>query len=146
MASQSVLFSYLHKTNKVSKNNPKHHIRKPPVNSVSVIELLAFVTIFYALHAWQQPFAKEVLLGGLIFFIPSTLFGWLAYRFTGAKHAQQVTYSFYLAEIVKFSATLGLFAFVFIRFNTVDVWIVMATYGLSWFLHQILLFTIAFRR
>jgi ATP synthase protein I len=91
-------------------------------------------------------FAKEVLLGGLIFFIPSTLFSWIAYRFTGAKYSRQVINSFYIAEVLKFSVTVGLFAFVFIRFNTLEVWVLMAAYGLSWFFHQILMFTVVFKR
>ncbi|WP_432455278.1 MULTISPECIES: ATP synthase subunit I [unclassified Agarivorans] len=62
---------------------------------------------------FNKDIAISVLLGGIIFLLPNSLFTLMAFRFVGATKQKQVVTSFYLGEVVKLSLIAILFVLVF---------------------------------
>lgn len=68
--------------------------------------LIAFVT--YGVTAgWSA------LLGGLIYWIPNSYFGFRVFRISGAQAAKKIVGNFYRSELMKLVLTAALFALVF---------------------------------
>lgn len=58
--------------------------------------------------------ALSALLGGLVCLLPNTYFAWRAFRYQGARLANDIVKSFYRAEAGKFGLTAALFTLVFV--------------------------------
>ncbi len=83
--------------------------------------------------------AKSFLIGFVTFFLPSSFFTLRSWRYTGAKYAQQMVQSFYLAEIGKFTLTFLCFALSFKLLQPINAGIVFVTYLCFFGLHQLLI-------
>lgn len=88
-------------------------IPRPPVLRASLLTLallLAGVMIFLLV---DKVVAFSVLLGGLLVLVPHSYFAVYAFRYRGAKYAQQTKLSFYRGQVGKFVLTLVGFALLF---------------------------------
>ena len=82
-----------------------------PMTSVTKLiawQLLVLVVVVGFFGLVGKPAQISAILGGLLAAIPILLFTRQAFRFSGAKQARQVLYSFYLGEALKLiSCTVG---------------------------------------
>ncbi len=104
-------------------------IARPKFVKVFLLEtaILLAVTAIIGLLC-ERMLAVSILLGGIIALIPHIYFTYQAFRFTGAKAAQQVSQAFYRGQAGKFILNLLLFALVFMLIQRVDVLALFAGY------------------
>ena len=87
------------------------NLRTPPVYKVIIVQLA--VTIFItaiSLLISGTVLAYSALLGGLISVVPNSYFAFHAFRYQGARNAQNVVKSFIRGELGKIIITVVLFA------------------------------------
>ena len=96
-------------------------IPRPPLLKLFVFQvaLAGFVGIFALLHSTVA--AYSALLGGLTYALPNGYFAWKAFKFRGARHANQIVQSFYQAEAWKFVLTALCFGVIFQRVEPLNV-------------------------
>lgn len=90
------------------------NLKAPPVYKVSIAQLA--VTIFIALASLlisDVVLAYSLLVGGLISALPNSYFALHAYRYQGARNAQNVVKGFIRGELGKIIMTVMLFALSF---------------------------------
>lgn len=89
---------------------------------------------------YSPSYTRGILIGLLVFFIPSQLFAWISFVQVGAVRHLEVVKNFYLAEVIKYVSTLGLFAYSFyLASDTIEANIILITYIAFWLVHQCLL-------
>ena len=89
-------------------------ITKPPFLKIYASQTIVLVVIAAGLLFVNSTMAYSVLLGGLISIVPNTYFAILAFRYSGARAANNVAKSLYFGEVGKFVLTATLFACVFV--------------------------------
>ncbi len=89
-------------------------IQKPPFLRIYASQCVVLVCISTVLLFADRVIAYSSLLGGIISIGPNIYFARLAFRFTGASAANDVTSSLYVGEVGKFVLTAVLFACVFV--------------------------------
>ena len=90
------------------------NLKTPPVYKVTIAQLAA--TVFIAVISLLISgiiLAYSVLLGGLISAVPNSYFAFHAYRYQGARNAQNVVKGFIRGELGKIVMTVVLFALSF---------------------------------
>ena len=90
------------------------NLKAPPVYKVTIAQLA--VTIFIALASLlisDVVLAYSLLVGGLISALPNSYFVLHAYRYQGARNAQNVVKGFIRGELGKIIMTVMLFALSF---------------------------------
>ena len=90
------------------------NLKTPPVYKVTIAQLA--VTIFIAVISLLisgTVLAYSALLGGLISTVPNSYFAFHAYRYQGARNAQNVVKGFVRGELGKIVMTVVLFGFSF---------------------------------
>ena len=90
------------------------NLKTPPVYKVTIAQLAA--TVFIAVISLLISgiiLAYSVLLGGLISAVPNSYFAFHAYRYQGARNAQNVVKGFIRGELGKIIMTVVLFALSF---------------------------------
>ena len=90
------------------------NLKTPPVHKVTIAQLA--VTVFIAvisLIVSGPVLAYSVLLGGLISAVPNSYFAFHAYRYQGARNAENVVKGFIRGELGKIIMTVVLFALSF---------------------------------
>ena len=90
------------------------NLKTPPVYKVTIAQLA--VTIFIAVISLLisgSILAYSLLLGGLISAVPNSYFAFHAYRYQGARNAQNVVKGFIRGELGKIIMTVVLFALSF---------------------------------
>jgi ATP synthase protein I len=96
------------------------------------------VGVSAALLLLNTELAYSALLGGLIAVIPNIYFASLAFRFSGARAASNVTRSVYRGELRKFVLTAVLFASVFALVKPLSAGTLFAVFILMMALNWIL--------
>jgi len=97
---------------------------KPPLTKIFVIQIVLLMLVSAALLLIDGTVAKSSMVGGAIAIGSNWFFARWAFRYSGARAARQVAYSFYVGETGKFLLTVILFAasFAVIRpLNTVSI-------------------------
>ena len=90
------------------------NLKTPPVYKVTIAQLAA--TVFIAVISLLISgiiLAYSLLLGGLISAVPNSYFAFHAYRYQGARNAQNVVKGFIRGELGKIVMTVVLFALSF---------------------------------
>ena len=90
------------------------NLKTPPVYKVTIAQLAA--TVFIAVISLLISgiiLAYSLLLGGLISAVPNSYFAFHAYRYQGARNAQNVVKGFIRGELGKIIMTVVLFALSF---------------------------------
>lgn len=90
------------------------NLKTPPVYKVIIVQLA--VTVFIAVISLLisgTVLGYSVLLGGLISALPNSYFALHAYRYQGARNAQNVVRGFVRGELGKIIMTVVLFALSF---------------------------------
>ena len=90
------------------------NLKTPPVYKVTIAQLAvtAFIAVISLLVSGSV-LAYSVLLGGLISAVPNSYFAFHAYRYQGARNAQNVVKGFIRGELGKIIMTVVLFALSF---------------------------------
>ena len=89
-------------------------IARPPVHRITLAQCA--LLLLFGMGVWLllgKVSAISVLCGGLIAILPQAYFAVLAFRWRGAKVAQQIARSSYAGEIGKFFLSVAGFALVF---------------------------------
>ena len=89
-------------------------IKKPPILIIYGTQFAVLLCVCAGLLAVDMTTAYSALLGGLISIGPNTYFACSAFRYTGARAANNVARSVYRAEILKFVLSAALFASAFV--------------------------------
>jgi ATP synthase protein I len=120
---------------RMPKRRPFHRL---PVFPVLLAQLI--VLLLAALVAWQglgKVAGYSALLGGMIAWLPNLYFAHKAFRFSGARAAQEIVRSFYAGEAGKLILTFVLFALTFAGVKPLEAPVLFGVYLLtllvSWF-------------
>jgi ATP synthase protein I len=120
---------------RMPKRLPFHRL---PVFPVLVAQLI--VLLLAAAVGWQwrgNVAGYSALLGGLIAWLPNLYFAHKAFRFSGARAAQEIVRSFYAGEAGKLILTFVLFALAFAGVKPLEAPMLFGVYLLtlmvSWF-------------
>ena len=106
---------------------------------IFITQIVVLLIIGLALYLLTElPTMYSAVLGGLISIGPNSYFARWAFRFSGAKAAQNVARSFYIGEAGKFLLTVILFAAVFALIKPLNVVALFLTYILFMALNWIL--------
>lgn len=70
----------------------------------------------------------SVMLGGLVYALPSACFAWVMFRQFKATHAKQYMKRIYRGEALKVVLTLLLFVFVFCFFKCIVPWVFLTSF------------------
>ena len=105
--------------------------------AVQCVVLLGGLALAWFLAA-SQTILISIALGTGIFVLPNAYFSFYAFRYAGARAAQQVANSFYRGEAGKFILTVVLFAVTFAVVKPIEVVALFAAYiffmALTWML------------
>jgi len=96
-------------------------------NQILVIQCILAIVSSLVFLLIDIKSSYSAFLGGVICFVPNTVFVTYAYRFGGARAAKQIASSFYKGETLKIVLTALLFAVIFI-FIPVSIGALMSTY------------------
>lgn len=105
------------------------NITKPPLVRIyasQCVVLLVIVSTIFIVTDWITAYSS--LVGGMISIGPNIYFVRLAFRYTGASVAADVTRSLYLGEMGKFVLTAVLFACVFVFIKPLSIVILFASF------------------
>jgi ATP synthase protein I len=97
------------------------NLKTPPVYKVIIAQLA--VTIFMAVISLLMSgivLAYSILVGGLISALPNSYFALHAYRYQGARNAQNVVKGFIRGELGKIIMTVILFALSFTMITSLN--------------------------
>ncbi len=85
-------------------------IAKPPLLRIYASQCVVLVGVTVGLLLINTVVAYSALLGGLIAVVPNIYFASLAFRYSGARAANDVAKSLYVGEVGKFVLTAMAFA------------------------------------
>jgi ATP synthase protein I len=85
--------------------------------------VVSLCTALLAFLVSQTDAALAALLGSFSALIPNALFGWIAFRYAGARANQQVVKSFFVGEGVKLVLTAVLLSLVLLLTNSNALWL-----------------------
>lgn len=114
---------------------------KNKLKRLFIIEFIIFIAVIVTFFLLQKG-SKAVIIGGLIFYIPNSLFAWRAFRFQGAKYAKEIISSFYLGQSSKFILTVFLFAIAFKMLQPINAQVLFVTFIAAFIGHQVALLKI----
>lgn len=103
-------------------------IAKPPFKRIFITQCLVLVCVSAGLLLRDLVTAYSALLGGLIVVAPNVYFASLAFRYSGARAANDVAKSLYRGEVGKFVLTAILFACVFALVKPLSAAALFATF------------------
>ncbi len=113
-------------------------IAKPPLLKIFASQCSVLVAVSVGLLFVDVTMAYSVLLGGIVCIFPNAYFSFLAFRYSGARAAEDVAKSLYRGEMGKFILTAALFACVFVLIKPLLVGALftmfIAMMILNWFL------------
>jgi len=125
----------------VNDNSQKKSLKRPishPVLYTLAVQLLVVVPVFVVLLVMDQLWATSLLLGSIVYIVPNTYFTHYAFRFRGARSAQQIARSFYSGEFGKLALAATGFALVFRFISPLQVPAMLAGFCglivLQWFI------------
>lgn len=102
---------------------------RPPLAKLFLKQLfIAVLLCGLAVIIWPNSLL-EVVLGGLIAFIPQLAFGYLTFRYQGARQQTNLVKMLFVAEGVKFGLTVVLFMLVFIGVQLSNPISLLSTYA-----------------
>ena len=110
------------------------NLKTPPVYKVTIAQLAA--TVFIAVISLLISgiiLAYSVLLGGLISAVPNSYFAFHAYRYQGARNAQNVVKGFIRGELGKIVMTVVLFALSFTLITSLNELVLILGFTLTHF-------------
>lgn len=105
-----------------AQRNKKSAIYQAQMRQIWVVlgvMIFGFV-LSYVMTDGDRLIAKGLSIGALIAFIGQLIFTRIAYHTVGAKHARQIMLNTYLGFVIKWAATLALFAFVFLKIQPIS--------------------------
>ena len=115
------------------------NLKTPPVYKVTIAQLAA--TVFIAVISLLISgiiLAYSVLLGGLISVVPNSYFVFHAYRYQGARNAQNVVKGFIRGELGKIIMTVVLFALSFTLITSLNELVLILGFTLIHFVGVIM--------
>ena len=115
------------------------NLKTPPVYKVTIAQLAA--TVFIAVISLLISgiiLAYSVLLGGLISAVPNSYFAFHAYRYQGARNAQNVVKGFIRGELGKIIMTVVLFALSFTLITSLNELVLILGFTLIHFVGVIM--------
>ena len=89
-------------------------IAKPPFIRIFTTQCVVLVCVSAGLLLIDLVVAYSALIGGLILVVPNIYFASLAFRYSGARAANDVAKSLYVGEVGKFVLTAMAFACAFV--------------------------------
>ena len=104
-------------------------IKKPPVYRAMGVQAALLLPLCALLSLYDQTAGFSALLGGLLCLVPHAYFTVCAFRYTGARAAEQVVRDFYRGETGKYALTLAGFALVFALVRPLNVAALFGVYG-----------------
>lgn len=97
-------------------------IARPPVYRVLYIQIVVtLMSCIISLIIWDEVNAYSALLGGVISFVPNSIFIWKAFSISGARQAQNIVNAFYKGEAIKITLTAFLFVITFLAVKPLSV-------------------------
>ena len=96
-------------------------LAKPPLLLAFIIQCVVLVLGSLGLLLVGPVTAYSVFFGGLIFIVPNSYFARWAFRYSGARAANEIARSFYRGEAGKFLLTVLFFAGVFFLVTPLEV-------------------------
>ncbi|WP_163598068.1 ATP synthase subunit I [Moraxella catarrhalis] len=105
-----------------AQRNKKSAIYQAQMRQIWVIlgvMIFGFV-LSYVTADGDRLIAKGLLIGALVAFIGQLIFTHIAYHTVGVRHARQIMLNTYLGLVIKWAATLALFAFVFLKIQPIS--------------------------
>jgi ATP synthase protein I len=115
-------------------------LAKPPLVRMYAIQGIVLLLGAAGLIFVSKTYAYSALFGGLISIVPNMYFARWAFRYSGARAANDVTRSFYRGEAGKFLLTVALFAGVFVQVTPLEVVALFLTYIFMMALNGLLAF------
>ncbi|WP_437879876.1 F0F1 ATP synthase subunit I [Pseudomonas sp. LRF_L74] len=121
-----------------SRKTHRLPIHRIPVTPVLVAQLIVALLLAAGAYAWRGPVSGySALCAGLIAWLPNVYFALKAFRFNGARAAQNIVRSFYAGEAGKLILTAVLFALTFKVVKPLDAPMLFGTFvltlGVGWF-------------
>jgi ATP synthase protein I len=115
-------------------------LKKPKLMVIFAIQI--FILLVILASAWLLSASHltliSITIGAAIFITPNAYFSYYAFRYAGARAAQQVAQSFYRGEAGKFMLTAIMFAVSFAVVRPINAVAVFAVYiffmALTWML------------
>ena len=105
-----------------AQRNQKSAIYQAQMRQIWVIlgVMIFGLVLSYVMADGDRLIAKGLSIGALIAFIGQLIFTHIAYHTVGAKYARQIMLNTYLGLVIKWAATLALFAFVFLKIQPIS--------------------------
>lgn len=100
--------------------------------------LLLFVIVALVTY-FDQLLAKSILIGGLIFLIPSVYFGLTVFRSSSNQSKELALHNMYRGEVGKFLLTSVGFALVFVLFQPFNIMVLVLSFIVMTILNLIML-------
>ncbi len=91
-------------------------------------QIVLLIVIFIAVAWFNWLYAKSILIGGLIFLLPSIYFGLITFRSGDASSAELLLHNIYRGEFGKFLLTTTGFAIAFALLKPFDVVVLFLTF------------------
>ena len=114
---------------RTQKRLPFHRL---PVFPVLLAQLVVILLAAAVLYGWRGPVsAYSGLCGGLIALLPNLYFAHKAFRFSGARAAQNIVRSFYAGEAGKLILTAVLFALTFVVVKPLEAPVLFGVFVLA---------------
>lgn len=100
--------------------------------------LLLFITV--SLVAWfDWLLAKSILIGGLLFLLPSIYFGLMTFRLNSDNLPRLALHNLYRGEVGKFMLTSMGFAVAFVMFKPLDIIALFSSFILMMLINLVML-------
>ena len=113
-------------------------IAKPPFIRIYTTQCVVLVCLSAGLLLVDTAVAYSALLGGLIQVVPNIYFASLAFRYSGARAANDVAKSLYVGEVGKFVLTAMAFACAFVLVKPLSAGILFVMFIFMMILNSIL--------
>lgn len=113
-------------------------IAKPPILKIYGIQCVILLVFCSGLWIVNLTVAYSALLGGLISIGPNIYFACSAFRYAGARAAQDIARSMYRGEVLKFMLSAALFAMVFVLVRPLAAGTLFAAFILTTVVNTIL--------
>lgn len=100
-------------------------------------------TLTVSCCAYWTPWFVSIVVGALVFAVPSTLFAWFAFRVSGSQRSKQILAGFFLGEMMKWAATVVMFIGIYKHYAPyLNLEAMLVTYALMHVLGPLLMLTI----